>query len=61
MRALIYRFIDERAGATAIEYSLIAAFIGIVLVAVLQNVGTDTPIARAASRGRSDCWMVFCI
>lgn len=32
MRALIYRFIDERAGATAIEYGLIAAILSLVAI-----------------------------
>ncbi len=41
MKSLFHRFAACQSGATAIEYSLIAAFIGIVLVAVLQNVGTE--------------------
>lgn len=41
MQSLLRRFAHCQSGATAIEYSLIAAFIGIVLVAVLQNVGTE--------------------
>jgi pilus assembly protein Flp/PilA len=38
---LIRRFSACRSGATAIEYALIAAGIAIVLVGVLQSVGTE--------------------
>lgn len=41
MSKLIRQFIEDRSGATAIEYSLIAAFIGIVLVSTLINVGGE--------------------
>lgn len=37
----IERFCRDESGATAIEYSLIAAFIGIAIVSVLQNVGSE--------------------
>jgi Flp pilus assembly pilin Flp len=32
MRALIHRFIDDCAGATAIEYALIAAILSLVAI-----------------------------
>ena len=32
------RFLDDEAGATAIEYALIAAIVSISIVAALQNV-----------------------
>ena len=34
-------FLADERGATAIEYSLIAAFIGIALVSTLVNVGVE--------------------
>jgi len=36
------RFLDDRSGATAIEYALIAAGIAVVMIASLQAVGTAT-------------------
>jgi pilus assembly protein Flp/PilA len=41
MSAQINRFWASQSGATAIEYSLIAAFIGIAIVSVLQTVGIE--------------------
>jgi pilus assembly protein Flp/PilA len=40
MRNLIARFLNEQSGATAIEYCLIAAFISIGIVAVVNGMGT---------------------
>lgn len=34
------RFVADQEGATAIEYALISSLIAIVLVTVLQNLGT---------------------
>ena len=31
----------DRAGATAIEYALIAVFIGILLIAAMKSIGTS--------------------
>lgn len=42
MRPLLMRFLDDRSGATAIEYALIAAGIAVVMIASLQVVGTAT-------------------
>ena len=35
----VRRFLSDASGATAIEYSLIAALIGLVLVAVVTDIG----------------------
>jgi pilus assembly protein Flp/PilA len=40
MKNLIKRFAQDESGATAIEYSLIAALIGVVLIAGATMVGT---------------------
>jgi pilus assembly protein Flp/PilA len=40
MRKLIARFLADRSGATAIEYCLIAAGISIVIVTVVNGMGT---------------------
>lgn len=37
----IARFIRDEDGVTAIEYGLIAALIAVVIVGVVQTVGTD--------------------
>lgn len=42
MRALLMRFLNDRSGATAIEYALIAAGIAMVIVSVVQALGTTT-------------------
>ena len=52
MRPLLMRFREDRSGATAIEYALIAAGIAMVMIAALQALGTTTagklqPIATA--------------
>jgi pilus assembly protein Flp/PilA len=39
MRMILQRFIRDSRGATAIEYSLIAGFIGLVIVGALTTVG----------------------
>jgi pilus assembly protein Flp/PilA len=41
MKASIRRFIRDEAGATAIEYGLIAAGIAVAIIAVVQGVGTN--------------------
>jgi pilus assembly protein Flp/PilA len=42
VRPLLMRFIDDRSGATAIEYALIAAGIAMVMIAALQALGVTT-------------------
>jgi pilus assembly protein Flp/PilA len=41
MRNLLMKLLDDRQGATAIEYGLIAALIAVVIITVLKTVGTD--------------------
>lgn len=40
MKALLKRFARDEAGATAIEYGLIAAGIAVVIIAAVQGIGT---------------------
>ncbi len=40
MRPLFARFLSDQSGATAIEYCLIAAGLSIVIVAVVNGIGT---------------------
>jgi pilus assembly protein Flp/PilA len=37
----ISRFINDESGATAIEYGLIAALIGVVIIGALRVIGTN--------------------
>jgi pilus assembly protein Flp/PilA len=41
MRRVISRFVQERYGATAIEYALIAALIAVVIIGGVTAVGTS--------------------
>jgi pilus assembly protein Flp/PilA len=41
MKNLFMRFAKDESGATAIEYGLIAAGIGVAIVATVGTVGTD--------------------
>jgi pilus assembly protein Flp/PilA len=41
MKNLVTRFLKDDAGATAIEYGLIAASIAVVIIATVQSVGTN--------------------
>jgi len=41
MRKLVARFLADQSGATAIEYCIIAAGISIVIVTVVQGIGTN--------------------
>ncbi len=40
MKSLFNRFVKDESGATAIEYGLIAAIIGVGIIAALGNVKT---------------------
>ena len=40
MKNLVSRFVKDDAGATAIEYGLIAAGISVAIIAVVQGLGT---------------------
>lgn len=42
MRRLIFAVLKDRSGATAIEYGLIAALIGVVAITSLTAIGTHT-------------------
>jgi pilus assembly protein Flp/PilA len=41
MRNVITRFAQDRSGATAIEYGLIAALVSVVIIGVLTTVGKN--------------------
>jgi pilus assembly protein Flp/PilA len=40
MRRLVRSFLEDELGATAIEYSIVAAGIALVIVAVVNSIGT---------------------
>ncbi len=40
-KAYFNRFASDESGATAIEYGLIAALIGVSIITVVMNVGTE--------------------
>jgi pilus assembly protein Flp/PilA len=40
MTSLVSRFLQDRSGATAIEYGLIAAGISVAIIAVVNGLGT---------------------
>ena len=41
MKCVLWRFIGDNRGATAIEYGLIAAGISVAIIAVVQGLGTQ--------------------
>jgi pilus assembly protein Flp/PilA len=41
MRALVWKFLSDQSGATAIEYCLIAAGISIVIVTMVGGIGSS--------------------
>ena len=41
MRPLLMRFLNDRSGASAIEYALIVAGVAMVMIAALQSVGVS--------------------
>ena len=41
MRSAVLRFLADDAGATAIEYGLIAALIAVVVITALTTIGTN--------------------
>jgi pilus assembly protein Flp/PilA len=41
MRKVLARFLKDETGATAIEYGLIAAGISVVIITVVQGIGTN--------------------
>ena len=40
MRQMVKNFFNDESGSTAIEYSIIAAGLSIVIVTVVNNIGT---------------------
>jgi pilus assembly protein Flp/PilA len=40
MKSIALRFLQDRSGATAIEYGLIAAGIAVAIIAVVNGLGT---------------------
>ncbi len=52
MRNMLRDFVRDETGATAIEYGMIAAFIAIGLITVLESVGNEIkPIFRDVEAG----------
>jgi pilus assembly protein Flp/PilA len=41
MRALVFRFLRDETGATAIEYAIIASMIALVIVGAVTALGTN--------------------
>ena len=41
MRALVFRFLRDETGATAIEYAIIASMIALVIVGAVTALGTS--------------------
>jgi pilus assembly protein Flp/PilA len=41
MKSVFSRFLNDEAGATSIEYSLIAALIGVVIITGVTKLGTN--------------------
>jgi pilus assembly protein Flp/PilA len=41
MRKVVVRFLQDRSGATAIEYGLLAAGISVAIIAVVLGLGTS--------------------
>ena len=41
MRTTIAKFFNDESGATAIEYGLIAAGIGVAIIVTVQGLGSD--------------------
>jgi pilus assembly protein Flp/PilA len=41
VRGLFSQFMSDDSGATAIEYALIAAFIGLVIISTVTLIGTE--------------------
>ncbi|MEL6359750.1 MAG: Flp family type IVb pilin [Pseudomonadota bacterium] len=41
MKALFNNFMNDENGATAIEYGLIAALIGVAIIAMVRALGTE--------------------
>ena len=44
MRSLYGQFFEDEAGATAIEYGLIALFIAVAIISTLTTIGTELQV-----------------
>ncbi len=55
MKNLVQKFIDDKSGATAIEYGLIAALIAVAIIIGATSVGTavNAKFANVAARVNS--------
>lgn len=51
MTKLIYKFIKDERGATAIEYGLIVALIAVVIITAVTAVGTNLSSAFTSISG----------
>ena len=51
MRGVLTKFIADDSGATAIEYGLIAALLGVTLIAALKSVGNNVSNTFTAVSG----------
>ena len=51
MKTFAWKFLSDESGATAIEYGLIVALIGVVIVAAVTTLGTNlnTSLSKAGS------------
>ncbi len=49
MKPLVFRFIQEERGSTALEYGLIAAGLSIAIVTVLAQIGATFSRLKAAT------------
>jgi pilus assembly protein Flp/PilA len=50
MKSVFSRFIRNESGATAIEYGILAAIIGVGIVAALKNVKTELNTSLGAAK-----------
>jgi pilus assembly protein Flp/PilA len=48
MRRLVYKFLADESGATAIEYCLIAVGLSIVIITAVRGIGTTLNINYAS-------------
>ena len=51
MKTLLNRFVRDESGATAIEYGLIAALIAVVIIAIVQSVGSSLVVVFTRVNG----------
>ena len=48
MQNLVTRYINDESGATAIEYGLIAALIGVAIITAAGNIGSNLDVKFTA-------------